>query len=160
MKDGESKPGHWFERLAGNPYIRSVILADSQGRILRSTRPLRSDQETIASMFQAFDVLAQALAQELDAGAPQFIQLMMKDAHLLLFPLLKSAYFLMIEVERTAPLLLLLIEMERVTAEVNPADMDLMQQETRFFAEDDLDAAALIDAVEAWLKNRPSGSGL
>lgn len=149
----------WFERLANNPYIEAVVIADTQGRIIRTTRPLSSDQETVASMFQALEVLAQTLAGELRSGKASLIHLITEYTHIMMYPLLDSSFFLVVEVERSAPLLLLAIEMERVIAGLGPGDLQDAQQSLMGIDEhSEWDVQELIDAVQVWLWNRPAGN--
>ena len=61
----------WFERLAGNQYVEAVMLANNQGRLLRTSRSMRSSDELLASMFQAAEVLAQTLAPAMRPSMPQ-----------------------------------------------------------------------------------------
>lgn len=146
----------WFERLAGNQYVEVVVLANNQGRILRSSRAMRSGDELLASMFQAAEVLAQTLVAELGFGAAQMVQISTENGHLMLFPLAHSTHYVVVMAERTAPLALLMVEIERTLAEVSEGDLTA-------FAEvigkpddlSELDAAELIEAVREWLR-RPS----
>jgi predicted regulator of Ras-like GTPase activity (Roadblock/LC7/MglB family) len=148
----------WFERLESNPHIDAVVIADTQGRILRTTRPLSSDQETVASMFQTLEVLAQTLAGELRSGKASLIHLITEYSHILLYPLLDSTFFLVVEAERNAPLMLLAIEMERVIADVKASDLvDMQKSLVQVDEHSELDAQELIDAVQEWLHNRPAG---
>lgn len=148
----------WFERLENNPHIEAVVIADTQGRILRTTRPLSSDQETVASMFQALEVLAQALSGELRSGRASLVHLITEYSHIVLYPLIDSNFFLVVEAERSAPLMLLAVELERIIADVTVSDLVEMQKSpVQADADSELDAQALIDAVQEWLRNRPLG---
>ena len=154
---GDARSAGWYERLVSNPHIEAVVIANDQGQILHSTRLLRSDQETLASMFQAMEVLAQVLVQEFRIGAARMIQVTTDSSHILLLPLAESTCFLVVEVARTAPLLLLMVELERVVAEVDPVDLAALQHMSIIEPPDsELDAAELIDAVQEWLRNRPT----
>jgi predicted regulator of Ras-like GTPase activity (Roadblock/LC7/MglB family) len=148
----------WFERLEKNPHIEAVVIADTQGRILRTTRLLSSDQETIASMFQTLEVLAQSLAGELRSGKASLIHLITEYSHILLYPLIDSTFFLVVEAERNAPLMLLAVEMERIIADVKISDLvDMQKSSAQADIHSELDAQELIDAVQEWLWNRPAG---
>lgn len=149
----------WFERLENNPHVEAVVIADTQGQILRTTRPLSSDQETVASMFQSLEVLAQTLSGELRSGRASLIHLITEYSHIVLYPLLDSTFFLVVEFERSAPLMLLAVDLERIIAEIKASDFEDMRRslaQTEVHSE--LDAQELIDAVQAWLRSRPSGN--
>ncbi len=146
----------WFERLAGNQYIEMVLLANNEGRILRSSRPMRSSDELIASMFQAAEVLAQTLADEFELGSAEMLQISTQYGHLMLFPLARSTHYLVVVVERAAPYLLLMVEIGRVLKTVTSDDLAVYTQVVG--QPDDLtelDAAELIEAVQEWLQQRP-----
>jgi predicted regulator of Ras-like GTPase activity (Roadblock/LC7/MglB family) len=148
---------NWFERLESNPYIDSIILADNQGNILRSTRVLRSSSEIAASMLQSAEVLAQTLAEELGCGAAQMLQISTQWEHIMLFPVMGSTYYLVIQVERSAPLMLVMVDVERALDEMKQDDLVAMRRYE--IQRDDtpvLDAAELIEAVQTWLRNRPT----
>ena len=155
--NGDARSTGWYERLVSNPHIEAVVIANDQGQIVHSSRVLRSDQETLASVFQAMEVLAQVLVQEFRIGAARLIQVTTDSGHILLLPLANSTCFLVVEVARTAPLLLLMVELERVVAEVDPLDLVALQHLDEVDSSDSgLDAAELIDAVQEWLRNRPA----
>lgn len=146
----------WFERLAGNQYVELILLSNNQGHILRSSRPMRSSDELIASMFQAAEVLAQTLADEFGLGSAETVQISTKRGHLMLFPLMRSTHYVMVIVERSAPFLLLMVEIGRVLKTVTPDDLAMYGQvigQPDDLAE--LDAAELIEAVREWLQQRP-----
>jgi predicted regulator of Ras-like GTPase activity (Roadblock/LC7/MglB family) len=146
----------WFERLAGNQHIEMVMLANNDGRILRSSRPMRSSDELMASMFQAAEVLAQTLADEFELGSAEMVQISTQYGHLMLFPLARSTHYVVVVVERTAPYLLLMVEITRVLKSVTPDDLAVFAQvvgRSDDFSE--LDAAELIEAVREWLQQRP-----
>ena len=145
----------WFERLAVNPHIESVLLADNQGRILRSTRPMGSDGEMAASMLQAAEVLAQSLSAEFGCGEAKMLQISTKREHIMLFPLVNSTYYLVVMVERVAPLIVVMTEIERAMTNID-AD-ELAGLDERPMRSDDtpvLDAEELIEAVREWLRSR------
>lgn len=146
---------NWFEQLAENVHIEAVLIADNQGHILRSTRTLRSDHEQVASMVLSFEAMAQALAETLGCGDAQMVQFATDLDHILIFPLLGSTYFLVAQVPRKAPLMLLMVELERVMAQLEPSDFVYIE-ELAAYADDTpvLDAAELIDAVREWLQNQ------
>jgi predicted regulator of Ras-like GTPase activity (Roadblock/LC7/MglB family) len=148
----------WFERLEHNPHIEAVVIADTQGRILRTTRPLSSDQEAVASMFHSLEVLAQALSGELQSGRASLIHLITEYSHILLYPLIDSSFFLVVEAARNAPLMLLVVELERAIADVEASDfLDMQQAAVQSEIDSELDAQELIHAVQEWLRNRPIG---
>lgn len=138
----------WFDRLAGNRHIEVVMLANNQGHLLRSSRGVSSDDELLPSMLQALEVLAQTLSEEFGCGAAQMVQLSTEGGHLLLFPLAQSTAYLVVMVERSAPLMLILIEIERTLKTLTPGDLAALGQEP------ELDAGELIEAVEEWLRGR------
>ncbi len=141
----------WFERLANNAHIQLVIVTNNRGNLLRTSYPLKSSSEKLASMFQAFFVLAQNLATQFEHNPAQFVLLSTKEHHVFIYSFDYPAYYVTIVVGRTAPLLLLMTELERVLAGLHPADLDAL--ETR----DDLSAAELIQAVQEWLREKPTG---
>ncbi len=146
----------WFERLAVNPHIESVLLADNQGRILRSTRPLGSDAETAASMLQAAEVLAQSLSAEFGCGEAKMLQISTKREHIMLFPMANSTYYLVVMVERVAPLMVVMTEIERAMTSIDLNELAALD-ERRMMRSDDtpvLDAEELIEAVREWLRSR------
>jgi predicted regulator of Ras-like GTPase activity (Roadblock/LC7/MglB family) len=147
---------NWFDRLAENQHVEGLLLADNQGRILRSSRPLRSDDELIASMFQSMDVLAQALVEEFQYGSVQMLHMSSHNGHLLIFPKFNSHYYLVVIVPRSAPLLLLMIEIERILSELQPEDFASLAAVSPAFYNEPLDAAELIEAVREWLGKRAS----
>lgn len=146
----------WFERLAVNPHIESVLLADNQGRILRSTRPLGSDAETAASMLQAAEVLAQSLSAEFGCGEAKMLQISTKREHIMLFPLLNSTYYLVVMVERVAPLMVVMTEIERAMTNIDLDELAAYDERPMMRSDDTpvLDAEELIEAVREWLRSR------
>ncbi len=148
---------NWFERLVDNPHIEAVIVANNQGHILGSTRELRSDRERAASMVQAMEVLAQTLLSTLHWGPARMIQFSTDLDHILLLPLVNSTHVLVVLTRRTAPLALLMVELERVVNDLQPDDLNMMP-DMMVHGDDTpvLDAAELIDAVQEWLQSRPN----
>lgn len=145
----------WFDDLANNPHVEALLVSDNQGHILRSTRMLKSDHEQVASMVQSFEALAQALASDLNCGEAQLVQFTTDEDHILVFPLLDSTYFLVVQAPRRAPLMLLMVELERVIAKLDSSAFAVMREYARY-ADDTpvLDAAELIDAVREWLQSQ------
>ena len=147
----------WFRRLADNPHIEAAIVADNQGRILTSSHSLSSDHERVASMLQSMEVLAQALAQELTGSMAEMVQLSTKSFHIIMLPLLDSNYFLVVQAKRSAPLTLLMIEIERVANQVRQTDFSVLETRYQQLPDDSpLNAAELIEAVQEWLHSRSS----
>lgn len=147
----------WFRRLTDNPHVEMALIADKQGRILSSSQSLSSDHERVASMLQSMEVLAQALAEEMTGGMAELVQLSTQSFHIILLPLLNSSYFLVVQAKRSAPLTLLMIEIERVASQVRQADFSAMAARyQRLPDESPLNAAELIEAVQEWLHNRSS----
>lgn len=143
----------WFERLAGNQYIEMVMLSNNEGRLLRSSRPMRSGDELIASMFQAAEVLAQTLAEEFGLDGAEMVQISTQHGHLMLFPLAHSTHYVVVMTQRSAPYLLLMVEIDRVLKTITPDDLAVYGQvigQPDDLAE--LDAAELIEAVREWLR--------
>lgn len=146
----------WFERLASNRYIDCVLLANNQGRMLRSSSTLKSDDDLLPSMFQAFEVLAQTLVAEFDTGDARMMQISTERGHILLYPLLGAFYYIAVVVERTAPIMLLTVEIERVLRALKQEDIDPFEEALLFSDKpSDLDASELIEAVREWLRGRP-----
>ena len=147
----------WFDHLADNPHVEALLVSDNQGHVLRSTRTLKSDHEQVASMVQSFEALAQALVSDLNCGPAQMVQFTTDLDHILVYPLLGSTYFLVVQASRQAPLLLLTVELERVIAKLVSSDFVVMREFSRY-ADDTpvLDAAELIDAVREWLQSQQS----
>lgn len=156
----------WFDRIVANRYVESVLVADDQGRILRSSRPLRSDDELVASMLQSAEVLAQTLAEELWSGAAEMVHISTDSEHLLLFPLAGSRYYAVILLPRTAPVQLVLIELRRALAEVDAGELHELARESVAHLHStsevsDPEARELIAAVEEWLhRQRASGDDM
>jgi predicted regulator of Ras-like GTPase activity (Roadblock/LC7/MglB family) len=147
----------WFRRLTENPHIEMALIADKQGRIVASSHSLSRDHERIASMLQSMEVLAQALAEEMTGGMAELVQISTSTYHIILLPLLSSTYFLVVQVKRSAPLTLLMIEIERVARQVREADFSAMSTRyQRLPDESPLNAAELIEAVQEWLHSRSS----
>ncbi len=147
---------NWFDRLAGNRYIDVVLVANNQGQLLRSSRPISSDDDLLPSMLQAFEVLAQTLSAEFSVGVTKMVQISTELGHILLFPMLTSSYYIVVMVERTAPLMLIMVELERTLSKLRQEDFD-PYEETAFLLDSssDLDADELIEAVQEWLRQRP-----
>ncbi len=147
----------WFQRLTDNPHIEMALIADNQGRILTSSQNLTSDHERVASMLQSMEVLGQALAYEMTGGMAEMIQISTESHHIILLPLLRSSYFLVVQAKRSAPMTLLLIEMERVVEQVRQDHFPAIQARQRRLTDDSpLNAAELIEAVQDWLHKRSS----
>jgi hypothetical protein len=110
-----------------------------------------------ASMLQSAEVLAQTLAAELGCGEARMLQISTQREHIMLFPLAASTFYLVVQVARTAPLMLIMVELERVLAEVDVHQLGA-QSEKPVPSDDTpvLDAAELIEAVREWLRNRPT----
>ncbi len=143
----------WFERLAGNQYIEMVMLSNNEGRVLRSSRPMHSGDELIASMFQTAEVLAQTLAEEFGLDGAEMIQISTQQGHLMLFPIADSTHYIVVMTQRSAPYLLLMVEIGRVLKTITPDDLAVYGQvigQPDDLAE--LDAAELIEAVREWLQ--------
>jgi predicted regulator of Ras-like GTPase activity (Roadblock/LC7/MglB family) len=147
---------NWFERLAANRYIDVVLLANNQGRLLRSSRPISSDDELLPSMLQAFEVLAQTLTSEFSVGSARMIQISTELGHILLFPMIDSMYYVVIMIERTAPLMLIMVELERALGKLAQEDFDPFDEAVLLSDyPSDLDADEIIEAVQEWLRHRP-----
>lgn len=142
----------WFKKLLADPYIEVVMVADNQGRLLRSSRGYSSDDDMLPSMLQALEVLGQTLADEFSSGVTQMVLLTTEKAHLLLFPLLQSTYYILLVIERSAPLASIVLTVETNLQELTVDD---------FMVEENpppLNADELIEAVREWLKRRPAAS--
>jgi predicted regulator of Ras-like GTPase activity (Roadblock/LC7/MglB family) len=151
----------WFERLSENPLIEAVLLTDNQGRILRSSRPMPSDDELIASMIQAAEVLAQSLVSELKCGPAQMVQISTANEHVLIFPLANSTYNLVVMVARSNPLLAIIEDLELLVPKIDLGELAALEQTlpppNTLSNEDDLDAEELIEAVREWLQSKSAG---
>lgn len=146
----------WFDQLIDNPHIEQAVCASSDGRVLCAIRSdITGDSERAAVMLQSADVLAQALASALGCGTVKMVQISTQREHIIIVPLLDSAYYLAVQVARTVPLLLFMMELERMLAQVQaddfaePGDSDDHDDDTPI-----LDAAELIAAVREWLRGR------
>jgi predicted regulator of Ras-like GTPase activity (Roadblock/LC7/MglB family) len=147
----------WFDRLGRNQHIDRAFLLDDRGRIQRTTQELPGDSDLAASMLQSAEVLAQALADELGCGEARMLQISTEKTHILLFPLANSTHYLVVLVARTAPMMLIMVELERVLDQIDYTE--LARNEERIGSTDDtpvLDAQELIEAVREWLRSRPS----
>lgn len=148
----------WFERLARNRYIDVLLLANNQGRLLRCSRPLTSDDELLPSMLQAFEVLAQTLSNELACGTAKMIQISTELGHILLFPLMRSKYYAVVMADRSAPLMLVLVELDRTLSRLRQEDFDPFEEAILLSSHpSDLNADEIIEAVQDWLRQRPLG---
>lgn len=145
----------WFDRLIDNPHVEQALCASSDGRVLRASHNLTGDAERTAAMLQSADVLAQALASALGCGSPTLVQISTRHEHIIIVPLLDSACYLAVQIARTAPLLLVMIELERALAQIQ-ADDFAAAAELEAHGDDTpvLDAAELIAAVREWLRGR------
>lgn len=155
---------NWFNRIVANRYVEAVLVADDQGRILRSSRPLRSDDELVASMLQSAEVLAQTLAEELWSGPAEMVHLSTDSEHLLLFPLAASRYYAVIIIPRTAPVHLVLIELKRALAGVDAGELHELARKPELDPAPtgevtDPEAQELITAVEEWLRHQRTSGG-
>ena len=153
----------WFQRLSDNPLIEAVLLTDNRGRILRSSRPMPSDDELIASMIQAAEVLAQSLVVELDRGPVQMVQITTDREHLLLFPLAHSTYHLAVIVGREVPLTAVLDDLEQILPGIDTGELAALDQAAGGLPGDsgdgdELNADELIEAVREWLQRKSSDS--
>jgi predicted regulator of Ras-like GTPase activity (Roadblock/LC7/MglB family) len=148
----------WFERLAGNRYIDVLLLANNQGRLLRSSRPISSDDELLPSMLQAFEVLAQTLSTEFACGTAKMIQISTELGHIMLFPLINSNYYVVVMVERAAPLMLIMVELDRTLSRLRQEEFDPFEEAILLSDQpSDLNADEIIEAVQEWLRQRPLG---
>ncbi len=139
----------WFERLVSNRYVEVALVTNNQGQLLRSSRAFGRDDEMLPSMLQALEMLAQTLTTELGCGSAHMVQLSTEQGHLLLFPVLQSAYYVVVMVERTAPLMLVIIGVERALRDLSESDFMIFDDAP------ELDANELIEAVREWL-HRPN----
>jgi predicted regulator of Ras-like GTPase activity (Roadblock/LC7/MglB family) len=151
----------WFQRLSEHPLIEAVLLTDNRGRILRSSRPMPSDDELIASMIQAAEVLAQSLVVELDRGPVQMVQITTDREHLLLFPLAHSTYHLAVIVGREVSLLTVIDDLDQILPDIDLNELAALDQAAGPGLgdgdTDELNADELIEAVREWLQRKSSG---
>jgi predicted regulator of Ras-like GTPase activity (Roadblock/LC7/MglB family) len=131
-------------------------LANNQGRLLSSSRPISSDDDLLPSMLQAFEVLAQTLTNEFAVGVAKMIQISTELGHILLFPMIGSSYYIVVMVERTAPLMLIMVELERTLSKLRQVDFDPFDEAAVLSDQpSDLNADEIIQAVQEWLRQRP-----
>ncbi len=146
----------WFRRLIENPHVEQALCASSDGRVLLTSHDIAGDVERTAAMLQSADVLAQALTAALGCGSAELVQISTQHEHIIIVPLLDSTWYLAVQIARAAPLLLFMIELERMLstlARIEPDDFAVGADERG----DDtpvLDAAELIAAVQEWLRGR------
>ncbi|MCB9452087.1 MAG: roadblock/LC7 domain-containing protein [Anaerolineaceae bacterium] len=145
----------WFERLANNSHIQLIVVANNRGQLLRASSSLNSSNERLASMFQALFVLAQNMISDFNHNPAQFILLSTNEHHVLIFAPYYPTYYVAIVVGRTAPLSLLMTELERVLSVLTLADLEALDTALK---DNDLDAAELIQAVQEWLWEKPTGN--
>ncbi|MBL8162836.1 MAG: roadblock/LC7 domain-containing protein [Anaerolineae bacterium] len=136
----------WFNRLAGNRYIQLVLLANDQGQMLRASREIQSEDDVLPSMLQALEVLGQSLSDEFNCGTTHMVHLSTARGHIMLFPLAGSQYYLAVLVEKIAPLMVVLVEIERTLKALNLDELADLNPAA------ELDAAELIEAVREWLQ--------
>lgn len=136
----------WFNRLASNRYIQLVLLANDQGQMLRASREIQSEDDMLPSMLQALEVLGQSLSDEFNCGTTHMVHLSTARGHIMLFPLAGAQYYLTVVVEKIAPLMVVLVEIERTLKTLDLDEIDKLNPPT------DLDAAELIEAVREWLR--------
>jgi len=139
----------WFDQLITNKHIEVALVTNNQGQLLRSSRAFGRDDEMLPSMLQALEMLAQTLTTELGCGTAHMVQLSTELGHLLLFPVMQSSYYVVVMVERTAPLMVVIIAVERLLRDLKEEDF------TIFDDAPELNADELIEAVREWL-HRPN----
>jgi predicted regulator of Ras-like GTPase activity (Roadblock/LC7/MglB family) len=163
----------WFVQLSENPHIEALLVMTNQGQVLHSTYPQQTHHKYTASMLQSAEALAQALAQELGCGAAQLLQFSTKNHHIILLPMFESSYYLVVLVQRTAPMLLVMALLEQAVQQVMIEDLlELSENNTPEEAAEaaseekpsenlpELNASELIEAVEEWLRDRSRGDDL
>lgn len=143
----------WLEKLAENAHVEALILADDKGRVVFTTGSQQN--ERIASMLQAAEVIAQALTEELKLGAVEDLRLTTANGHLLLYPLNGSTYYLVLMTVRDVPLMLVMTEVRRAVAVLTAADFIEFEEQNGVRTAEPLDADELIQAVSDWLRQRP-----
>jgi predicted regulator of Ras-like GTPase activity (Roadblock/LC7/MglB family) len=143
----------WFDRLSANRFVDALMLANSQGNLMRASRPFSSDDELLTSMLQAFEVLAQTITGEFGFGAARMIQLATEEGHILLMPLHDSAYYAAALLRRNAPVNLVMAELERVLSVISYEELRTMDPDRELVA---AEANELIEAVEEWLRDLPA----
>lgn len=153
----------WLDRLLANPNIQTVLIADNQGRVLHSSRPLSSEDELVASMVQAADVLANTILSEFGRGPIQMLQISTSSEHLLIFPLPLSSFHLVLIVDYEASLKEVLDVLERLLPEIDLSALSLAREQPLRPAitpldDSELDANELIEAVREWLQGRASSN--
>ena len=151
----------WFEQLCSTPHVKTVLVTDTEGRILRSSRPMLSLDELIASMIQAAEVLAQTLSAESKRGSLQLIQIATTKAYVVIFPLLRSAFHLTVITDRNITLEDIVAHIEELLPEIDLAELRALQQtipKPKPMLPDDseLNAQELIEAVREWLQGKSS----
>jgi predicted regulator of Ras-like GTPase activity (Roadblock/LC7/MglB family) len=142
---------NWFQTLGTNRYIRGIMVLDQQGRLLRSSLAVSSDDELLPSMLQAMDVLAQSLADELELGRTQMVLASMDRAYLLVFPLFQASYYIALLIDRLAPIAALIPSLERMLSSLTEDELESVDPLP------DLNADEIIQAVADWLRHKPLG---
>jgi predicted regulator of Ras-like GTPase activity (Roadblock/LC7/MglB family) len=149
-----SDNNRWFEHLSQHPHIEAVLLFSSQGQLLQSSIPFGSNHDTLASMLQSLEVLAQTLSAEFKVGVTSLVHLITEGSHVLVLPLLQSTYYLVALVDRAGPLMLVTVDLQRTVAKLTAADIAAVET-SPISGFSDLDAASLIEAVQEWLRRPP-----
>ena len=84
------------------------------------------------------------------------IQISTELGHILLFPMMDSMYYVVIMIERTAPLMLIMVELERALGKLTQEDFDPFDEAVLLSDyPSDLDADEIIEAVQEWLRHKP-----
>jgi predicted regulator of Ras-like GTPase activity (Roadblock/LC7/MglB family) len=143
----------WFDRLSANRFVDALMLANSQGNLMRASRAFSSDDELLTSMLQAFEVLAQTITNEFGFGSARMIQLATEEGHILLMPLHDSAYYAAALLRRNSPVNLVMAELERVLSVISYEELRDMDPDRELVA---AEATELIEAVEEWLRDHPA----
>lgn len=142
----------WFEDIAQNPHVDLALLVDSGGKLLASSNRVSSEAYRVASMVKAAEVLARGLSAELGRGDMHVLQLSTANAHLLVTPI-GLTHYLIVMTNKSAPLELVSVHMQRLVSHLDEADILAALPQSAVSPLDDLDVDELIEAVSEWLHN-------
>lgn len=140
---------NWFHELTHNPHIDVALLVDSIGKLVATSNRIGSEAQRVASMIKAAEVLARGLSAELGRGEMRSLQVTTQNGHVLVLPA-GASHYLIVLLNRDAPLELIFGYVRRLIDHVEEHDLDTVLQPTESL--DDLDVDELIDAVSEWLR--------
>jgi predicted regulator of Ras-like GTPase activity (Roadblock/LC7/MglB family) len=142
----------WFQDLTQNPHIDFALLVDSSGKLVATSNRVEVEAQRVAAMIRAAEVLARGLSAELGRGEIRTLQLTTTAAHLLVAPL-GPFYYLMVLIDKSAPLELISVYMQRLVERLDEDEIEAVLRQSTESSLDDLDVEELIAAVSEWLHN-------